>query len=192
MPAILNLSGAPWWRRNQSRYPNSKDLNTLDPTFREHVENFILALRGGGALVIINSTRRSPERAYLMHYAWQVAHGLIEAARVPAKPGVAIEWDHGDDKASRKGAQEMVTLAHMAFQASLTSNHTKGLAIDMDIAWKDDLFLKIPRPRVADLWKIQTTPRTGAGNRELHSVAREFFGVRKLVSDPPHWSSNGR
>ena len=52
--------------------------------------------------------------------------------------------DHGDDKASRKAAQEMVTLAHMAFLASLTSNHTKGLAIDMDVSWKGDLFLKVP------------------------------------------------
>lgn len=191
MPAVLNPSGAAWWKRNQSRYPDSKDLNRLNPTFRGLVEAFILALRGGGAMVVINSTWRSPERAYLMHYAWKVAHGMVEPARVPPKPGVAIDWDHGDDKASRKAAQEMVTLAHMAFQASLTSNHTKGLAIDMDISWKGDLFLRVPGWG-ASLWKITSTPRTGAGNRDLHEAARDLFGVTKLASDAPHWSSNGR
>ena len=29
-------------------------------------------------------------------------------------------------------------------------------------------------------------------NRELHEIGGTVFGVRKLLSDPPHWSYNGR
>lgn len=190
MPAILNPCGAVWWRKNQTRYPNSRDINTLEPTFLRHVSAFISALRAGGASVVVSSTRRSPQRAYLMHYAWLVATGQIEPSRVPPRPGVIIDWDLGDDKASRKGAQEMVDLAGMAYVAALSSNHTRGTAIDMNISWKGSLTLK--GPGSAPPWQITSTPRTGAGNTDLHAVAATVFAIRKLKSDPPHWSFNGR
>jgi hypothetical protein len=192
VPAITNPSGAAWWRHNQSRYPNSRDMAALDPSFRDRVSLFVAALRAGGASVVITSTLRSPIRAYLMHYAWLVANRQIEPSRVPHRDGVVIDWDHGDDKASARGGQEMVDLAHMAHIASLTSNHTRGLAIDMNIIWRGDLFLKVPGTALVRLWKIDSLPRTGSGNRDLHAIAAERFQVRKLASDAPHWSSNGR
>jgi hypothetical protein len=38
---------------------------------------------------------------------------------------------------------------------------------------------------------ITTTPRTGNDNKELHAVGATY-GVHKLVSDPPHWSHDGK
>ena len=81
----------------------------------------------------------------------------------------------------------MVKLFGMAHIASLTSNHIRGKAIDMNISWKDTLVITRPAPL---LTRIESRPRTGQ-NRELHDIGATF-GVRKLVSDPPHWSYNGK
>ena len=190
MPEKTNLSGAAWWRQHNARYPNSRDLADLAPDFRERVTRFIDALRWGEANVVISSTLRHPGRAYLMHYAWRLAHGQVVAADIPARAGVEIDWVHGDEKTSRAAAMEMVQLARMAHVASLTSNHTRGTAIDMTITWTGTLLLKLPGS--GNLWEIPDRPRTGAGNAELHRLGAELFGVRKLTSDPPHWSHNGR
>jgi hypothetical protein len=187
--ASSNLSGSAWWRANQGNYPNSQDIDDLEPGFRARVEDFIGSLRHAGATVLVASTRRNEIRAYLMHYSWQVAHGEIDPKDVPARSGVTIEWDHGDADRSRKGAEEMVQKFGMAHIASLTSNHIKGKAIDMSITWKDTLVLSRPAPL---LTRIESTPRTGNGNRDLHQTGSDVFGVKKLRSDPPHWSYNGR
>ncbi len=182
------LSGKAWWHANQSKYPNSRDVDDLEPGFRSRVEDFIGALRYAGASVNVNSTRRNAVRAHLMHYCWEVAYREIEPGEVPSRAGLDIEWDHGDLERSREAAMEMVKLFHLAFKASLTSNHIKGKAIDMDISWKEALVLTRPAPLLA---KIDTRPRSGQ-NRKLHEIGAAVFGVKKLRSDPPHWSSNGR
>ena len=183
-----NLSGKDWWQENQRRYPNSREIDDLEPGFRSRVEDFLGSLRNVGANVSVNSTRRNATRAYLMHYSWKVAYGEIDPGEVPKRAGVNIEWDHGELEASRKAAEEMVKLFNMAHIASLTSNHIAGKAIDMDIKWKGELVLTRPAPL---LTRIEGNPRSGQ-NRQLHDIGAEVFGVRKLVSDPPHWSSNGR
>lgn len=123
-----------------------------------------------------------------MHYSWKVAYGEIPARDVPKRSGLDIEWDHGDITKSRKAAKEMVELFNMAHAASLTSNHIRGKAIDMNISWKDMLVMSRPAPLLV---KIENRPRTGQ-NRELQETASTVFGVRKHPSDPPHWSYNGR
>lgn len=183
-----NLSGKDWWRANQARYPNSREIDDLEPGFRSRVEDFISSLRYAGATVIVNSTRRNATRAHLMHYSWKVAYGEIDPKDVPKHGNLNIEWDHGDLQKSRKAAEEMVNLFNMAYNASLTSNHIRGKAIDMNISWKG--MLVITRP-ASLLKRIESRPRTGQ-NRELHEIGATVFGVRKLVSDPPHWSHNGR
>ncbi len=183
-----NLSGTAWWRANQARYPNSREVDDLEPGFRSRVEDFIACLRQAGATVTVNSTLRHATRAHLMHYSWKVAYGELDPADVPRRSGVDIEWDHGDLETSRTAAEEMVNLFGMAHIAALTSNHIKGKAIDMNITWKDVLVLTRPAPLLA---KIESRPRTGQ-NRELHEIGATVFGVRKLVSDPPHWSDNGK
>jgi hypothetical protein len=183
-----SLSGKDWWHANQAKYPNSRDLADLDPGFRTCVERFLAALRQAGASIEISCTRRDADRAYLMHYSWKVANGQIAPQDVPPRSGVDIEWDHGDLEKSRAAAMEMVRLFRMAHIAALTSNHIRGKAIDMDISWKDTLVMSRPAPLLA---RIESRPRSGQ-NRELQEIAATVFGVRKLVSDPPHWSYDGK
>lgn len=181
-----NLSGTRWWRANQSRYPNSRRLEDLEDTFKTKATQFVEAIRNAGANVSIGSTRRNRTRAHLMHYSWKVSRGQIAPADVPRISGLNIEWDHGDDEASRRAAAEMVRLFRMAFNASLTSNHIAGKAIDMTISWNGNLEIKTPN----GYYTITTGPRHG-GNRELQRIGKQL-GVIKLRSDPPHWSYNGR
>jgi hypothetical protein len=184
-----NLSGRAWWQANQDRYPNSRRLEDLEPGFRTRIEGFIGALHGAGAAVRISSTLRNPIRAHLMHYSWKVAHGMIEPDQVPTLGGLDIAWDHGDADASKEAAMEMVRLFNMVHIAALRSNHTSGKAIDMDIGWKDKLVLRMPL--ACGVVEIGGRPRNGQ-NRELHLYGEQHYGVRKLRSDPPHWSINGR
>lgn len=186
---MSSLSGRKWWFANQARFFGSRDINDLAGNFRNSVSQFISVLRDAGANVWIVSTRRNADRAYLMHYSWRIAYGLIDASGVPARPGVDIQWDHGNDKASRRAAQDMVNLFDLHHEASLASNHIRGLAIDMDIIWYGNLCLG---PLIdGSIRNIVSEPRNGAYNRELHEIGA-LFGVRKLLSDPPHWSHDGR
>ena len=56
------LSGKQW----VVRFPDSKTTNALAADFRPGCEGFIAAMRTAGATVTVSSTRRPPERAYLM------------------------------------------------------------------------------------------------------------------------------
>lgn len=84
-------------------------------------------------------------------------------------------------------AAAMVAGYAIVFAPTLESQHTKGLAIDMNISWQGNL-------TIVDDTGLETTistlPRNG-GNRDLQAVG-ETFGVFKLATDPPHWSSDGR
>jgi len=183
-----NLSGKAWWHANQAQYPNSTEVNDLEPGFRSRVDDFIGSLRHAGALVSVRSTRRNSVRAHLMHYCWEVAYGETAPSDVPKCAGLDIEWDHGDVQKSREAAMDMVKLFHLAYKASLTSNHIRGKAIDMNISWRNVLVLTRPAPLLV---RIEGRPRSGQ-NRELHEIGSSVFGVKKLRSDPPHWSHNGR
>jgi len=180
--ATRELSGGIW----VARFKGSKSLDDLKGNFQATAKAFLQALADAGANVTIAATFRPPERAYLMHFAWEIAHGNISPRDVPAMAGVAIEWVHGNAAASRAAAQEMVDGYGMAFIAALRSRHTEGRAIDMSISWLGRLDIRNAQGQVV---AIATTPRTGA-NPRLHDVGRSY-GVVKLVSDPPHWSSDG-
>jgi hypothetical protein len=184
----MALSGRAWWYAYESSYPNSRDINDLGSGFRSSVEAFVGSLKHAGATVIVSSTRRNAIRAFLMHYSWKVAYGQIAPGDVPRRSGLDIEWDHGDLDRSQQAAQAMVDLFGMAHIAALNSNHIRGEAIDMNISWRGNLVLTRSDRLLS---RIESSPRTGQ-NRELHEVGANEFGVRKLVSDPPHWSSNGR
>lgn len=169
-----------------ARFKGSKSPDDLKGSFQAAAKAFLKALSDAGANVTVNATFRPPERAYLMHFAWRIAHNDIDPSDVPAMAGVDIEWVHDTARASRAAAQEMVDTYGMAFIAALRSRHTEGKAIDMSIAWSGTLGIKRANGQKVT---IDTTPRTGA-NRKLHDVGRSY-GVVKLVSDPPHWSSDG-
>jgi hypothetical protein len=120
-----------------------------------------------------------------MNACWRVAKGTLKPRDVPAIDGCAIEWDHGDAAASRRAAQEMVDLFRIAFQPSLTSLHIKGRAIDMTITWDGTIRVRDANGNA----KPVGAPRND-GNPVLHAIGATY-GVRKLASDPPHWSDTG-
>ncbi|MDH4745953.1 hypothetical protein OMP43_18150 [Sphingomonas sp. CBMAI 2297] len=181
------LSGADWWNANQARYPNSAAVADLAQPFRDNVGAFLKALKDAGASVTISATRRNPIRAQLMHYSWRVAKGLVAPNRVPALPGLDIRWDHGDPARSKAGAQAMSDLFQIAFEPSLTSRHIEGRAIDMTIGWNGTIKVKDKQGKPREIG----APRSGDANTDLHRVGATY-GVIKLVSDPPHWSDDGR
>lgn len=180
-PRPEQLSGAKWWYANQARYPNSSSLNDLAVGFRENAGRFIAALRAAGASVRVSATRRNRVRAHLMHYSWKVAHGQISPEDVPAIDGCDIVWDHGDVTTSREAARAMVRLFHIVYKPSLTSNHIDGTAVDMTITRPDTMSIV---DGTGEVISVKT-------NAALHQVGASY-GVRKLASDPPHWSANGR
>jgi hypothetical protein len=165
------------------QHPAAHDTRRA-PTHRRHA----------GVHVTISATLRPPERAYLMHYAFRIAREHLDPAQVPARAGVNIEWAHTnaqgqpDLAASRRAAEEMVRGYGIVYRPALASRHTQGLAIDMNITWSGTLVI---RDRHDQEVTIASTPRTGAGNADLHRVGASY-GVHKLASDPPHWSSDGR
>jgi hypothetical protein len=180
-PAVTKELSGPKW---VSKFPTSNSVNDLSPGFKSSVVAFLKAITDAGGTVHIAVTYRPPERAYLMHWAWEIVHGNVQPSAVPAKAGVDIEWDHGDDQASIKAAQEMVTAFQLdtksKYVPALESNHTKGKAIDMHI----------------NISKIKTI-KDNKGNdinitkkSDLYPV-RKTYGVIKLLNDPPHWSEDG-
>lgn len=188
--AVREPSGLPWCRR----FPGSAATADLASPFRQNAERFIAALRAAGAHVNIGATLRPPERAYLMHFAWEIARNGANPTAMPRKPGVEIAWSHRDGNgnldatASKQAAQAMIGPSGFdtVVQAVLESRHTQGRAIDMDISWTGDLAIADGRGnRVA----ITGAPRDGT-NTDLHAVGRSY-GVIKLVQDPPHWSDDG-
>lgn len=144
-----------------SMYPTSRSVDDLVEPFRRSVRRFLAELDARGCTVRIAATLRPPERAWLMHVAWLVAHGELAPGNAPEhEPRIPIVW-------SVAGAKEMVAAYDLAHRPSLTSRHIQGRAIDMKI-----------------------TGWTGTA-AELYALGATF-GVRKLVSDPPHWSDDGR
>jgi hypothetical protein len=180
------LSGAKWWHANQTRFTNSLQITDLHSDFRDKAARFINAVRISGAQVIVGSTRRNAARAYLMHYCWRLSRGEIAPGDIPAYPGCAINWEHDNIAASRKAASEMAALFAIKFEPSLTSRHIEGKAIDMQISWTGKIMVKDAGGNRTELNK----PSNGSENKTLHQIGASY-GVFKLLSDPPHWSSDG-
>jgi hypothetical protein len=181
-----SLSGAAWWHANQMRYANSDKIADLTPDFATKVQKFVDAMRAGGAQVRLSSTRRNKVRAYLMHYSWDLARGDVAASAVPPEPGCTIVWDHGNEQKSRDAAREMRDLFNIAYRPSLNSRHIEGKAIDMTISWSGDLTMRDAQGNLIAV----PPPRSGDINARLHQVGATY-GVIKLVSDKPHWSTDG-
>jgi hypothetical protein len=183
------LSGPAWVRR----FPTSRSIDDLAEPFRTNMRRFTAALQRANATMSISATYRPRERAYLMHWAYRVARGTVRPEDVPPYTGIDIEWAHPgrngtvDEAASRTAARAMVSAYRIVYQPSLLTRHERRLAIDMNVSWRGALHIQ---NAAGEEVVIQTSPRTQA-NPQLHAVAATY-GVIKLVSDPPHWSDNGR
>jgi hypothetical protein len=175
-----------------AKFPTSKSVSDLSGGFKSKVTKFLAALDKAGAKVSINATYRPPERAYLMHWSYLIAKKNQDPAKVPAMKGVDIDWTAADKagkadaSAAKKAAQAMVDGYAIAYAPALKSRHTEGNAIDMDISWSGDLSITGADGKPVS---ITSTPRTGA-NKDLQKIGADY-GVVKLPSDPPHWSSDG-
>lgn len=186
-------SGVYWVAWANAHAKNSTSINDLESNFQTKVKAFIKALEEAGITVAISATKRSAKRAYLFHWCWKIAQGKIAATAVPAMTGVEIEWDHGTVTASTAGAQQMVAGFGLAVPPNstnppaLNSNHISGKGIDMTLTWtgtkkikkKDGSTLDVPFNTNVNL------------NTALHAVGRSY-GVHKLITDKPHWSSDGK
>jgi hypothetical protein len=183
------LSGQAW----VSKFPNSTSTDDLADPFKSNAEKFIAALKDAGASVSINATKRPKERAFLMHWSFRIAKEGYDPEKVPEMPGVDIDWVHRDKKGdcdlsdSQTAAGRMVMAYEIAYRPVIDSRHTEGKAIDMDISWTA-AELKIKDGGNKDV-SIKTGAKDG-GNTELHKVGKSY-NVIKLVSDPPHWSTDG-
>jgi hypothetical protein len=182
------LSGPAW----VAKFPTSEDLADLAEPFRGNAMRFVSALTAAGASVAISTTFRPPERAYLMHFAFDILKGTIQPGDVPPMAGVDIQWVHAaangtpDPVASKTAAARMVSGYNIVFRPVLTSRHTERNAVDMTITWQGNLTIANADGTTIT---IATTPRNG-GNTDLHAVG-QTYGVIKLVKDPPHWSNDG-
>jgi hypothetical protein len=127
-----------------------------------------------------------------MHYSYLIATKNLDPQTVPAMAGVDICWMYwkanGDPDlaAAKAAASAMVSGYHIDYAPALVSRHTEGNAIDMTISWTGDLTIK--NASGTDV-TITSTPRDGL-NANLQAVGATY-GAVKLVSDPPHWSTDG-
>ena len=184
----MALSGPSWVQQ----FPTSGSVDDLAEPFRSKVRGFLAALSNAGATVRIADTLRPPQRVYLMYWSFAIANDNQNPAKVPPMDGIDIQWAHTDSDgnvdpaASKLAATQMVAGYGIVFKPALTSRHTEGLAIDMSISWQGDLAIR----NAADApIAITNSPRNG-GNPDLWK-AGATYGVIKLASDPPHWSSDG-
>ena len=170
-------SGAQW----VGRFPTSRQVTDLKGDFKVKVQKFLAAIGDAGGVVSISATYRPPERAYLMHYSNKIAKGKIAAAKVPAMAGVEIDWVHDTEARSKEAAVAMVNAYQIVFQPALKSRHTVGAAIDMKVS---KIIGKSVKNADGTSAKIDVLS-------DLHAVG-QTYGVIKLITDPPHWSDNGR
>jgi hypothetical protein len=185
-------SGVYWVTWANAHAKDSKSVDDLVEPFKANAKAFISALEAADATVDVSATLRNVKRAYLFHWCWLIGLGKVKASEADSMVGVDIEWDHGDEQKSKKGANEMIDGFGLAVPPSstnppsLTSNHTPGKAIDMDISWTGTIKIKKQDgtedsvPIMADVNK----------NTKLHAVGNSY-GVKKLTTDAPHWSIDG-
>lgn len=186
-------SGTSWVTWANTNAKNSTNIDELELTFRKNVKDFIKALKDAGATIDVSTTKRSDKRAYLFHWSWRISLGKCEPSVAKKMTGVDIEWDHKDLKKSKAAAKEMVTGFGLAVPPnstnapSLTSNHIRGKAIDMTIKWTG-----IIKVKKKDNTEVSVTFKTNVNtNSVLHQIG-ESYSVKKLKTDAPHWSVNGR
>lgn len=186
----VELSGVHWRSKADSLgWVNSTDLGDLDSSWGSKAKTFIDGLEDSGARVTINAGLRHEKRAMLMHYAWKVAHGQLspEAATTACQAGgININWDHGSLEASQAAAQSLVGAFGLVACASLTSNHIKGLALDLTIE-------NVPDSVTIGGQTFQTDQ--GAGGQcdedKVDHIGEEFGVIWYGSGDWVHWSKTG-
>ena len=169
---------------------DSKSVDDLEDLFKTKVNEFIKALEAAGANVDVVNTLRSEKRAYLFHWSWLIGLDKAKASEATERADVEIQWDHGDEEQSKKGAKEMIDGFGLAVPPNSTnapaldSRHIEGKAIDMNITWTDTI-------KVKNKDGTETSVKFDANvnaNTTLHGVGATY-GVIKLKRQPILWWS---
>ena len=198
LPVVRSLAAAadgaepsgPQW---VERFPGSRDPGDCVEPFRSSLQAFLAALGQAGASVQISATFRPLERAYLMHWSWDIADNAVLPQDVPAMAGVPIAWLHTDPAGqpdvpkSRTAAKQMVSGFRLAARPALQSRHTEGRAVDMTIGWTGNLTIK---NKDGSAVTITSTPKTGT-NADLGRVGATYGVIKAVFDDDPHWSADG-
>ncbi len=186
---MLQPSGPAWC----DKFPTSVSLDDLAKPFQDGARRFLEALKAAGASVIVAATYRPMERAYLIHWCCEIAGYRNKAtghwsqsdpslAQGAAAEALGIDWTHaGDRKAAIEAAREMVDVFGIAYPAALVSRHTQRLAIDMSVRWAG----------IVQVVDARGVSHDCAAQEDLWPIGASY-GVHKLPSDAPHWSSDGR
>ena len=197
------LSGAYWVTWVRTNAPVSDKIERLDGSFGNKVREFKEALESaepkGSVKVKVTHTYRSPQAAYLWHWAWKISERRCAPKdALPYKdsaPIPDIQWDHGNLAASIKGATDMVNGFGLStprsrypshVPPSLDTLHKKGLAVDMTIEFSKEIQVKKKDGTV-----VPIKPGPVNANSKLHDVGASY-GVKKHKTDGPHWSTDGR
>jgi len=190
---MTTKSGKFWVTWANAHAKNSNKVDDLDINFKANVKAFVKALQDAGATVDISTTRRSDKRAYLFHWSWKISQGKCKPSDAKTMIGVNIEWNHGNDEKSKAGALEMVTGFGLAIPPrsinppSLTSNHIAGKAIDMTIKWNGTIKVKKKNNVV-----VSISYKQNANTNTILHIIGDSYSVKKLKTDAPHWSIDGR
>ncbi len=177
-------SGATW----VSQYPTSTSTDDLADGFREKFLAFAGAMAEAGISVRITATYRPPERAYMMHYSWEIVQGNVDPSAVPALDGVDIDWVAG----GVDGAQEMVDgygIQNLHVPPALKSRHTQRLAVDTVLEWSGDISIAAADGQRVD---VKGAPRN-ATHSTLIEVGKSYGAIHlhPASADPYHWSNDG-
>jgi hypothetical protein len=118
---------------------------------------------------------------------WQWISPALEPTPCKVR-GLACNGEHVYQRhGAFDAANKMKNGYGLVYPPARNSRHNEGRAIDMTITWSGDLTIE---KKDGTSTTISSSPKNGR-NTDLHIVGATY-GVRKLVSDPPHWSDDGR
>jgi hypothetical protein len=177
-------SGSQW----VARFPGSKSLSSLSPSWGPKARAFIGAIQAAGGRVTINAVYRPPERSYLMYNAWRIAKGAVAPRSVPAYAGVNIDWTHGGNAAAaRTAARNMCSSYGISYTSSRqkvapagSSRHNHRGAVDMNITNYVGKSIKNPKGARVRVNSFSQLVALGAQ-----------YGVKYFSGENMHWSDTG-
>jgi len=200
-------SGAHWKQIADDRWGGATpDIAELESSFGSDLRAFLDMLAANNITCVLESAYRPPERSYLFHYCVKVWKRKIAPKEVPPMAGVDIAWDHGNDAASRAGAEALANAFGLVGVAAHPSNHNSGQAVDMKLDFSGNptntlTYTKNGRTITRTI-KTDDEARVGAKakgksianieKRELSKAGADFGVKRAVDSDIVHWSRTGR